>query len=99
MAISARTSTTALRSLQACRNERNSVLQANLQLQSSSFRTISIRHSRTYSSTSEPDLKSTLREAIPKKRELLKKLKSHASKAIGEVKVENTIGGMRSADY
>ena len=77
----------------------NSILEANMQLQSSSFRTISICHRRTYSSISEPDLKSTLREAIPGKRELLKKLKSHASKVIGEVKVENTIGGMRSADY
>ncbi|KAL9136814.1 MAG: hypothetical protein Q9175_001978 [Cornicularia normoerica] len=50
---------------------------------------------RTYSSTSEPDLKTTLKEAIPAKRELLKKVKSHASKTIGEVKVENTLGGMR----
>ncbi|KAM0798492.1 citrate synthase-like protein [Usnea florida] len=50
---------------------------------------------RAYSSTSEPDLKATLREAIPAKRELLKKVKSHASKTIGEVKVENTLGGMR----
>ena len=51
--------------------------------------------SRTYSSTSEPNLKATLRELIPAKRELLKKVKSHANKVIGEVKVENTIGGMR----
>ncbi|KAF6219451.1 hypothetical protein HO133_003917 [Letharia lupina] len=56
----------------------------------------SIAHSiRTYSSASEPDLKTTLKEAIPAKRELLKKVKSHASKIIGEVKVENTLGGMR----
>ncbi len=32
---------------------------------------------------------------IPAKRELFKKVKSHGSKVIGEVKVENTIGGMR----
>ena len=32
---------------------------------------------------------------IPAKRELLKKVKAHGSKVIGEVKVENTIGGMR----
>lgn len=56
----------------------------------------SIAHSkRTYSSASEPDLKTTLKEAIPANRELLKKVKSHASKIIGEVKVENTLGGMR----
>lgn len=50
---------------------------------------------RCYSSTSEPDLKETLKEAIPAKRELLKKVKAIGSKVIGEVKVENTIGGMR----
>ncbi|KAK4102342.1 citrate synthase-like protein [Parathielavia hyrcaniae] len=49
---------------------------------------------RTYA-TAEPDLKTTLKEAIPAKRELLKKVKAHGSKVIGEVKVENTIGGMR----
>jgi citrate synthase len=50
---------------------------------------------RPYSSASEPDLKTTLKEAIPAKRELLKKVKSHANKKIGEVHVENTLGGMR----
>ncbi|KAL8790412.1 MAG: hypothetical protein Q9195_006369 [Heterodermia aff. obscurata] len=50
---------------------------------------------RPYSSTTEPDLKSTLKEIIPAKRELLKKVKSLADKKIGEVKVENTLGGMR----
>ncbi|KAK1812054.1 citrate synthase [Friedmanniomyces endolithicus] len=50
--------------------------------------------SRTYA-TAEPDLKATLRECIPAKRELLKKVKSHANKTIGEVKIENTLGGMR----
>jgi citrate synthase len=52
---------------------------------------------RTYSSGSEPDLKATLREIIPAKRELLKKVKTHGDKVIGEVKIENTIGGMRYA--
>ncbi|KAI4154932.1 MAG: hypothetical protein L6R39_001329 [Caloplaca ligustica] len=52
---------------------------------------------RRYSSVAEPDLKSSLREVIPAKRELLKKVKSHASKTIGEVKIENTLGGMRYA--
>ncbi|KAL2054885.1 hypothetical protein ABVK25_004707 [Lepraria finkii] len=50
---------------------------------------------RPYSSASEPDLKSTLKEVIPAKRELLKKAKSHATKKIAEVTVENTLGGMR----
>ncbi|KAI4220863.1 MAG: hypothetical protein L6R36_007316, partial [Xanthoria steineri] len=54
-----------------------------------------LRSSRCYSSTAERDLKATLRDAIPAKRELLKKVKGHASKTIGEVKVENTLGGMR----
>ncbi|KAI1246652.1 hypothetical protein MGN70_013553 [Eutypa lata] len=50
---------------------------------------------RCYSSSSEPNLKETLRAVIPEKRELLKKVKANGSKVIGEVKVENTIGGMR----
>jgi citrate synthase len=44
---------------------------------------------------SEPDLKATLKEVIPAKRELLKQVKSQANTTIGEVKIENTIGGMR----
>jgi citrate synthase len=51
----------------------------------------------SYSSSSEPDLKDTFRKVLPAKRELLKKVKSHADKKIGEVKVENTLGGMRYA--
>ncbi|KAL8828040.1 MAG: hypothetical protein Q9170_006768 [Blastenia crenularia] len=54
-----------------------------------------IRYSRCYSSVAEPDLKTTLKDVIPAKRELLKRVKSHASKTIGEVKIENTLGGMR----
>jgi len=50
--------------------------------------------SRSYA-TAEPDLKETLKAVIPEKRELLKKVKAHASKTIGEVKIENTLGGMR----
>lgn len=49
----------------------------------------------SYSSSAEPDLKETLKKVIPAKRELFKKVKSHADKKIGDVKVENTIGGMR----
>lgn len=50
--------------------------------------------SRSYA-TAEPDLKETLKSVIPEKRELLKKVKAHSSKTIGEVKIENTLGGMR----
>ncbi|KAF2404173.1 citrate synthase-like protein [Trichodelitschia bisporula] len=50
---------------------------------------------RGYASTSEPDLKETLKGLIPEKRELLKKVKAHGDKKLGDVKVENTIGGMR----
>lgn len=50
---------------------------------------------RSYASTSEPDLKETLRAVIPEKRELLKKVKSYGDRSLGEVKVENTLGGMR----
>lgn len=49
---------------------------------------------RTYA-TSEPDLKETMKSVIPEKRELLKKVRSHAATKIGDVKIENTIGGMR----
>jgi citrate synthase len=50
---------------------------------------------RNYATSSEPDLKTTFKEAIPAKRELLKKVKALSDKTIGEVKVENTLGGMR----
>lgn len=51
--------------------------------------------SRSYATSSEPNLKDTLKELIPAKRELLKKVKAHSDKVIGEVKIENTLGGMR----
>lgn len=50
---------------------------------------------RTYATSSEPDLKATLKEIIPEKRELLKQVKSQSSTSLGEVKIENTLGGMR----
>jgi citrate synthase len=50
---------------------------------------------RNYATSSEPDLKTTFKETIPAKRELLKKVKALGGKVIGDVKVENTIGGMR----
>ncbi|KAF2753314.1 citrate synthase-like protein [Pseudovirgaria hyperparasitica] len=49
----------------------------------------------SYSSSSEETLKDALKRVIPEKRELLKKVKAHSDKKIGEVKVENTLGGMR----
>lgn len=58
------------------------------------FRPAALSGARSYS-TAEPDLKTTLKEVIPEKRELLKKVKAHGSRVIGELKVENTIGGMR----
>ncbi|KAG9756744.1 citrate synthase, partial [Aureobasidium melanogenum] len=48
-----------------------------------------------FATVAEPSLKDTLAKVIPAKRELLKQVKSHASKSIGSVKVENTLGGMR----
>lgn len=48
-----------------------------------------------YSSSSEPDLKETFKKVLPAKRELLKKVKAQGSKSLGDVKVENALGGMR----
>lgn len=50
---------------------------------------------RNYASSSEPDLKETMKRVIPAKRELLKKVKAHSDKKLGDVKVENALGGMR----
>jgi hypothetical protein len=52
----------------------------------------------SYSSSSEPDLKETFKKVLPAKRELLKKVKAHGDKKLGDVKVENTLGGMRCAN-
>lgn len=49
---------------------------------------------RTYAST-QSELKDVLKRVIPEKRELLKKVKAHADKSIGDVKIENALGGMR----
>lgn len=51
----------------------------------------------SYSSSSEPTLKETFEKVLPAKRELLKKVKAQADKKLGEVKVENALGGMRYA--
>ncbi|KAI9823423.1 MAG: hypothetical protein M1832_002433 [Thelocarpon impressellum] len=51
---------------------------------------------RAFSSATEPDLKAVLKDIIPAKRELLKRLKTeHGGKVLGDVRVENAIGGMR----
>lgn len=51
---------------------------------------------RNASTGPEKDLKETLKEIIPRKREQLKKLKlEHGQKSLGEVTVEQAIGGMR----
>lgn len=49
---------------------------------------------RRYAS-SEADLKTTLKEVIPAKRELLKQVKDQSENQIGDVKVGNVLGGMR----
>jgi citrate synthase len=36
-----------------------------------------------------------MRKLIPAKRELLKKVKANADKKLGELRVENALGGMR----
>jgi len=51
---------------------------------------------RTYASAAEPDLKATLQSVIPEKRELLKQVKAHADKKIGDITVGQVIGGMRT---
>jgi citrate synthase len=48
-----------------------------------------------YSSSAEPTLKETVKRLVPEKRELLKKVKAHSDKKLGDVKVENALGGMR----
>ncbi|KAA8904968.1 citrate synthase-like protein [Sphaerosporella brunnea] len=64
-------------------------------LRISNFRSVSYASKRN-SSTSTKDLKETLKEVIPGKREQLQKLKAeHGSKALGQVTVEQAIGGMR----
>jgi hypothetical protein len=60
-----------------------------------SVRPVVVPAYRNYATSSEPDLKTTFKEAIAPKRELLKKVKALGGKVIGDVKVENTIGGMR----
>jgi citrate synthase len=48
-----------------------------------------------YSTSPEPSLKETLRKIIPEKRDLLKQVKAISDKKLGDLKVENALGGMR----
>lgn len=51
---------------------------------------------RNTSTSLQKDLKESLRDVIPAKRKQLGELKAeHGQKVLGEVKVENAIGGMR----
>lgn len=50
---------------------------------------------RLYATPSEPTLKEVVTRIIPEKRELLKKVKAVSDKKLGDVKVENALGGMR----
>jgi len=51
--------------------------------------------SRSYASHSQSELKDVFRKVLPAKRELYKKVKEHGGKGIGELTVNNVIGGMR----
>lgn len=97
MAMNARSATKALRSfrvsvVEQCTRNRICV---NIVCQPAVIRPIAAIPSRNYATSSEPDLKTTFEACIPAKRELLKKVKAHSDKVIGEVKIENTLGGMR----
>ncbi|KAF2499335.1 citrate synthase-like protein [Lophium mytilinum] len=61
----------------------------------STLRPFASVQSCSYATSSEPDLKETFKKVLPAKKELLKKVKANGDKVIGEVKVENTLGGMR----
>ncbi|KAL2217030.1 putative citrate synthase Cit1 [Thermoascus aurantiacus ATCC 26904] len=65
-----------------------------LRLAQASSRPLAV-YSRHYS-TAEPDLKTTLKEVIPEKRELLKQAKERGDEVIGDLKISHVIGGMRS---
>lgn len=66
-----------------------------ISLQPIGVRSLPVPAHRNYATSSEPDLKTTFKECIPAKRELLKKVKAKGDKIIGEIKIENVIGGMR----
>jgi citrate synthase len=94
MAMNARSASSALRVLRVSHANSKDVRKLIL-LKPLCVRTVIVPAYRNYATSSEPDLKTTFKEGIPAKRELLKKVKALGGKIIGEVKVENTIGGMR----
>jgi citrate synthase len=96
MAMNARSAAKAIRALKASQIcSRACIHVLTTFTQPAVFRPITAIPNRNYATSSEPNLKTTLKECIPAKRELLKKVKSHSDKVIGEVKIENTLGGMR----
>jgi citrate synthase len=94
MAMNARSASSALRALRVSHATPEAVRKLT-HPKPLSLRPAIVPAYRNYATTAEPDLKTTFKEAIPAKRELLKKVKAMGGKTIGEVKVENTIGGMR----
>jgi citrate synthase len=95
MAMNARSASSALRAFRV-RLTRFKAMSCDADIQKPlSIRPAVVPAYRNYATSSEPDLKTTFKEVIPVKRELLKKVKALGSKTIGDVKVENTIGGMR----
>jgi citrate synthase len=96
MAMNARSAIKAIRALKVCGNSNHYARKHDLTFtQPVVFRPITASPNRSYATSSEPDLKTTFKECIPAKLELLKKVKAHSGKVIGEVKIENTLGGMR----
>ena len=95
MAMNARTTTRAFRALRVSLSHPTSSIESSLTaIQQQNIRVVAQAY-RGYATGSEPSLKETLAQLIPAKRELLKKVKAHGDKVIGEVKIENTLGGMR----
>lgn len=70
--------------------------QALRSLRASTSRPFAPSTCRFLSSSAEPDLKATLREVIPVKRELLKQVKAKGDQKIGDVTIAQVIGGMRT---
>jgi hypothetical protein len=56
---------------------------------------VQVCFNKRHYATAELDLKDTMRKIIPAKRELLKKVKANGDKKLGELRVENALGGMR----
>ena len=70
--------------------------QALRAIRASSMQNLASPKCRLLSSATEPDLKATLREVVPEKRELLKQVKAKGDSKIGDVTVSQVVGGMRT---